>query len=404
MVNSGPLIRSVHLRNFLSFGADGPPLTLQSLNVLIGPNASGKSNFIEALGLLGAAPTDLVRPIREGGGVRDWLWKGSKETPTAEIEAIIDYPSGVMPLRHRLAFTMVGQRFELIDEAVENEWPDSPEHNDVRFFYRYQRGRPAFNVRERLEESPGAGARTMRQVHREDLEPDQSVLSQRKDPDRYPEITYLADRYGRIRLFREWALGRFTEPRRPQTTDLPEDYLLENFSNLGLVVNDLQHGPAGRVLAEKLRLLSDRLEDVSIRVHGGTVQIYFDEGLSEPVPATRASDGTLHFLALVTLLCHPDPPPVLCIEEPELGLHPDLVPTVAELLVDAASRSQLIVTTHSDALVDALSETPESVLVCEKRENATQISRLDPTDLRNWLEHYRLGTLWRRGDLGGNRW
>ena len=67
------LIHSLQLTNFLSFGAESEPLELQPLNVLIGPNGSGKSNLIEAVGLLQSAPRELSVPVREGGGVRDWL-------------------------------------------------------------------------------------------------------------------------------------------------------------------------------------------------------------------------------------------------------------------------------------------------------------------------------------------
>jgi predicted ATPase len=78
---------------------------------------------------------------------------------------------------------------------------------------------------------------------------------------------------------------------------------------------------------------------------------------------------------------------------------------VAELLRDAAERSQLIVTTHSEALIDALSGQPEAVVVCERDfDNATSFRRLAQADLSRWLERYRLGELWRKGEIGGNRW
>jgi hypothetical protein len=119
---------------------------------------------------------------------------------------------------------------------------------------------------------------------------------------------------------------------------------------------------------------------------------------------THTQSYTLRFLCLLAILCHPDPPPLVCIEEPELGLHPDVLPTLAELLLDASARSQVIVTTHSDVLVDALTETPEGVVVCEKRRGQTEIQRLEKDALEEWLDRYSLGELWRKGELGGNRW
>ena len=95
---------------------------------------------------------------------------------------------------------------------------------------------------------------------------------------------------------------------------------------------------------------------------------------------------------------------MVCIEEPEIGLHPDIIHEVAKLLVEASQRSQLFVTTHSDALVDALSDTPEAVIVCEKVDGATQLSRLSAEELGPWLEEYKLGEIWSSGRIGGNRW
>ena len=104
------------------------------------------------------------------------------------------------------------------------------------------------------------------------------------------------------------------------------------------------------------------------------------------------------------MLCHPDPPPLICLEEPEIGLHPDILPTVAELLASASERSQLIITTHSDVLVSALTDKSESVLICERDQNSTTLSRLNPKKLKDWLDKYPLGELWRMGEVGGTRW
>jgi predicted ATPase len=106
----------------------------------------------------------------------------------------------------------------------------------------------------------------------------------------------------------------------------------------------------------------------------------------------------------LTILCHPSPPPLICIEEPELGLHPDVLPTLADLMKEASQRTQLIVTTHSDILVDAMTDCPEAVWVCEKDESGTQMRHLTREQLEPWLEKYRLGELWTRGEIGGTRW
>ena len=69
------LIHSIKLNQFLSFGASSEAVPLRPLNVIIGPNGAGKSNLLESVALLQSAPDQLLKPIREGGGVRDWLYK-----------------------------------------------------------------------------------------------------------------------------------------------------------------------------------------------------------------------------------------------------------------------------------------------------------------------------------------
>lgn len=396
-------LRTIKLRNFLSFGPQSSELELLGLNVLIGPNGSGKSNLIDAVTVLQAAPGNLLEPIQRGGGIGEWLWKGADRTPVAEIDATVANAQGNMPLRHRLALTMTGQRAEVVDESIENERPNlQAEQKDVYFYYRYQRGRPVLNARTAQD----LDGRVRRNLRREDLPPDQSVLSQRKDPDQYPEVTYLGNQYAKMRAFREWNLGRDAAPRKPQSTDLVSDFLREDSANLALVLNDLEHRSNLRGnLVDKLKDADPSIEDFSTRVLGGTIQLFLHyAGLQSPVPATRLSDGTIRYLCLLAVLCHPSPPPLVCLEEPELGLHPDLLPGLADLLVDASSRMQLIVTTHSDTLVDGLTKVPESVIVCEKHGGSTEMYRKSGDELAKWLAEYGLGQLWRRGEIGGNRW
>ena len=220
----------------------------------------------------------------------------------------------------------------------------------------------------------------------------------------YPELTHLANQFERIRLYREFQLGHNARPRQPQPADLPQDYLAEDASNLAVVLSDLLDQPRTKeAILEHLQDFYPSVSDILSVVRGGLVQVsLYERDLHHTVPATRLSDGTLRYLCLLSVLCHPEPPPIICIEEPEMGLHPDVIPGLAKLLVQASERSQIIVTTHSDILVDALSDTPEAVVICEKVDGATQLRRLDPDDLNVWLEKYRLGELWTSGDLGGN--
>ena len=160
---------------------------------------------------------------------------------------------------------------------------------------------------------------------------------------------------------------------------------------------------AKKAILNGLKDLYDGIQDFNVYVDGSTVQVFFTEG-DYVIPATRLSDGTLRYLCLLAILCDPEPPPLICIEEPELGLHPDILPKVADLLRAASVRTQIIVTTHSDILVDAMTETPEAVVVCSKQEGQTIMERLSRDHLCEWLKKYRLGQLWTKGEIGGTRW
>ena len=390
-------IRSLRLDGFLSFAPGSDPFELRSLNVLIGPNAAGKSNLIEALGLLAATPNDLAGAVRKGGGSREWLWKGIPAADSAEIDAVLERKNG-QDIRYRLSLGSVRTRLELLDEAIEETKrdPGRDDVDDVDFYYRFQRGHPVIKVK------TVSGERTQRRLDRQDLLPDQSVLAQRRDPDQYPEVTEVGKTFSNILTFNEWTFGQHTPPRDPQRADLPGDKLLPDSSNLSLVLNQIEHSGETRVNA-LLKRFFPRFERLSIRVSGGTAHLYlFEDGFKVPIPATRLSDGTLRFVALLAALLSPSPPPLLCIEEPELGLHPDAVALLAEVLVEASHRMQLVVTTHSEALVSALTDQPDAIVACERPGASTVLRRLDPAKLESWLEDYRLGDLWDMGVLGAN--
>lgn len=390
------MLKEITLKNILSFGPDTPPLVLRPLNVLIGPNGSGKSNLIEAIGLLRSSAGTLTAPLRgtAGGGIAEWIWKGGKKG-VASISAVVEHPVGYQPLRHRLEFRESNTRFELVDEAIEEASPKQG-YKDAFFFYRFQDGHPALNMK---------GKNNKRSLRREDVAPDESILSQRKDPDLYPELSYLSGMYGKVRLYREWSFGRSSVFRAPQAADLPSNRLDENFANLGLFLNRLRKTPkAKKAILEHLRDLYGGIDDFDVEVKGNTVEVFLTEG-DFIIPASRLSDGTLRYLCLLAILCDQEPPPLIGIEEPELGLHPDMLPKIADLLVEASERTQLVVTTHSDTLVDAMTERPESVVVVEKHDGKTEAKRLEATnELKAFLKKYRLGQLWTRGELGGVRW
>ena len=399
-------IHRLKMRGLLSFPPETAPFEFQDLNVLIGPNGSGKSNIIEAIALLRATPTDFAAAIRDGGGAAEWLWKGDTGQGVAEMDVETgDGNSGLKTptgraLRYRLEFVNNNTRVEVVDEAIEETKP-SPGYSAPYFYYHFQRGNPAINIRDRT--GTDDQSKPPRRIERHELRPDQSVLAQIRGPDLYPEITWLGRQFGQIQIMRDWTFGRYTAPRQAQPADLPEDRPLSDFRNLALILNMIEHEPVALEFNELLKRFFPRFDRMSTRVSAGTIQFYLHEsGFHTPIPATRLSDGTIRFVALLATLLAPSPPPLVCIDEPELGLHPDAVSLIADLMVEASERTQLIVATHSDALVSALTDKPDAVIACEWLGAGTTLRRLDAAKLEDWLESYTLGDLWRIGELGAN--
>ncbi|WP_300160729.1 AAA family ATPase [Solidesulfovibrio sp.] len=111
------------------------------------------------------------------------------------------------------------------------------------------------------------------------------------------------------------------------------------------------------------------------------------------------SDGTIRFLFLMTVLCNPEPPSLIAIDEPETGLHPSMFPIIAEYAAEASTRTQVVFSTHSPQFLDAFSDFNPTTTVTTWQDGETKIKNLDGEALKEWLKHYSLGTLFLSGDL-----
>lgn len=383
------LIERLRLRKILSF--NDATIKLGQLNVLIGPNAVGKSNLIEVIGLLQAAPTGLAPAILRGGGIRQWLWLGDNLPLTASIECDVRLRGGRQfgPLSYLLR--ILGDRNGYAIDA--EELAKRPARQTERFFTRKLGNADVFDH--------GLGSPSTRMQ----VQPTESVLSQLKNPADPTPITALGRELTEILIFREFRTGPRAVMRQGISTATPKDVLQDGGDNLAMVLQDLNYRGSHLRVNNYLKRFCERFDAVKVEI-GELARTYLSEqGLNAEISSARMSDGTLKFLALLAALFHPKAPPLMCIEEPELGLHPDALQLVAEVLLEASESMQLIVTTHSDALVDALTDRPETVLVCERDfDNGTQMKQLSKKKLETWLKHYSLGQLWRKGEIGGGRW
>jgi|CXWL01.1.fsa_nt_gi predicted ATPase len=381
-------IKTLKVSGLLSFGPTGIDLPFEPLNVLIGPNGSGKSNLLEVLALLAAAPRSLSLAMNEQG-LEHWFSKTMDLPAQADLQVIVKELPGKQPLRHTLKLARVGQHLLVVAESIHAEGGSL----DPEVFYQLRLGARALYSEQQVA----------RQLLPALFDPDESILSQVRDPYLYPALFWLQTHYESIRLFRNWSFGPGAAIRRAQSTHNRSDFLTDGGENLASVLSKIRPR-VRRELLESLARLYEGIVDFDVQIDGGNALLFLDEGGGRSIPATRLSDGTLRYLCLLAILHHPDPPAVVAIEEPELGLHPDLIPHIAELLVRASERCQLFVTTHSPVLVDALGDRPSAVVVCEKHEGESCFRRLDPDAMKIWLEKYSLGELWTSGEIGGNRW
>ena len=403
------MLRRLKVSGLLSFGPKGVDLPMEPLNVLVGPNGSGKSNLLEAVALLKAATSDLVEPIARRGGPDEFFWKGSGAQHGAgyahpfHIETIVRFRSSAPPtraLRHVLEVrSLGGGHVRVTDERVDPLDATLRRSEGMAYELSLERGMEDGKASESLLSVLENSSPPLTKVSARDNR-GASMLS---IADVAFELWYLKRRYETIRLYRNWSFGPDAPLRTPCGAHGRSDFLDEDGGNLALVLSQFK-GDHKRAVLDALRSLYDGIVDFQCPVTGGTVALSLDEKGNRAIPATLLSDGTLRYLCLLAVLLHPKPPPLICIEEPELGLHPDLLPTLTDLMLDASQRSQLVVTTHSDVIVDALTDQPESVVICEKHDGETEMRRLDKDDLSKWLEDYRLGDLWTSGELGGNRW
>lgn len=337
-----PFLKSLKINNLLSFGGkDGFSIDLKPLNVLIGPNGSGKSNLIQMSKLLKYSPADTLLPFRNAGGGAEWIWKGGKQDQKADIEAAMDLKS-----MQNAKMTIKFSKNETGGIRAVSDWT--------------------------------ASSRIEAEMHR-----------------------YLES-------FRIYENLNVEECKKNQNSDWPNDHLMECGENLGLMLNRFERDGLKNNYIGCLKEFNGQILNYTTFVQYGTIQVLIHEDISgreTKITLPRVSNGTIRYMMLLAILLDPSPPPLICIEEPEIGLHPDIIPNMVRLLKEASTKTQLIVTTQSVDLVDALSDTPEAVVVCEKGDDGcTSMRRLDKAKLKTWLKRYSLGELWNKGHLGGNRW
>ncbi|HEX8275486.1 MAG TPA: AAA family ATPase [Longimicrobiaceae bacterium] len=393
-----PPLKELLVEGLLSFG-ESTRFLFGQLNLLVGPNGSGKSNLIDCLRVLRLSPLDIQEAFRDSG-FQDWLYR-RVSTPTggsAFIEVTARVPGLSTLLRHQLRLGPdINSRARL--EEVVREASDEGKESELYFAGSYRAGAVA--------SLSGRGKRRReRTLDTSEYDPFRSILSQIRDLGQYPEITRLANLYSAFRIYSEWTFGRNSKLRESTPTGRSDTKVSESMDDLALALNGLEETTAHEKIRTLLRELKETYRDYVTRIIFGRVGLELVEApyTSLPLPATRLSDGTLRFLALAAILLQPDPPPLICLEEPELGMHPDMIRMVAGMIAEASEKTQLIVSTHSEHLLSALQDDFDVLFAFDAGTAGSIVRSFSREEYREWREDHSLGELWTSGELGGNRW
>jgi len=385
------MIRRIGLRHFKSI--ERSSLELGSVNLLIGPNAAGKSNVVRAFRLLAdAVRSDVESATAPLGGIESTVFWGASERSTEiEIEYYVPDPSAPTSLSDMRYKIVLGQR-EGRTAVLEEELRIKRK--------RAERGRAKIWLSAAL----GRGQAVK----------DPETLEQ--EPFDAQDIGILAlkalgflERFPRVRSLRTFIDGwQFLsvnlEAVRAAHRDVRATHLDPDASNLVNVLRTLHGSQTYVEILDDLRSLLDSVEDVETSVEKGRVLLMLKErAFPDPAEALSASDGTLRLLALLTALHLLPDHGLLCVEEIEHGLHPHLFGPLLDLIRERCPKGkarQILVTTHSPDLIDAAE--PEEVVAVDRKDGRTSLSRLKAAEMRKWLEDLRVGELWRMRQFGGD--
>ena len=347
---------------------------LTNLNLLIGGNGAGKSNFIDFFRLLRAmmelslpelSKSSLTTYIQDGGGSGDFLFNGLKATQMIEVET---------------KFGENGYRFKLVPTADE-----------------------LFSINDEATYYEKSGWKELGSGRRSPY-----VLSIKDGSNIYGKghnvAWYINDSISSWKIYHFHDTSKMAAMRLSETID-DNEYLRFDAANIAPYLLYLKNNFKSIYdeIVNTIRLVTPFFEDFDFRqqqINREKVRlVWHQKGSDYPLKPQHLSDGTLRFICLTTALLQPNPPSTIIIDEPELGLHPYAIEILAELLESTSKRTQLIVSTQSPALIDFFE--PENIIVVNRKNGTSVFERLNEDDLATWLNEYSLGDLWRKDVISG---
>jgi len=362
-----PELDTITIKGFKSI-ASIEELKLGAINVLIGPNGSGKSNFIEVFSFLHALREGRLKDyVAKAGGADKLLHFGSKVTPSMEIH--ITFQEGVNQYQIVLATTETDQLY-----------PSA----EVVYYWKRQRYSKPYSTG-LIPRGTEAGI---------------------SDQNSKGTANYVRVHLGKWRLY-HFHDTSFNSPMK-KTADVNDNrYLRPDGSNLAAFLYYLRqkHETEYSLIRRTIQRVAPFFEDFLLepqKLNPDKIRLEWKHKNSDAFfDASSLSDGTLRFMAQATLFLQPDAyrPSVILVDEPEIGLHPYAITMLASLIKQASVKTQVIVSTQSPLLLDNF--LPEDVLVADRLNGATQLTRLESAKLEKWLQNYSLGQLWEKNELGG---
>jgi predicted ATPase len=343
-------------------------LDLNSLNVLIGANGSGKTNFISIFKFLNQLTEEnLNLHVKKSGGADSFLYYGQKNSNHLEITLNFGqnlYKCSLIPT--------VSDSFLFENENVAF-------HNKEKYLQPYWL--------------------TLGTGHQETL-----LKSKLLDVSEMRIAKYVLD------FLKSWRVYHFhdtsdTAPMKRQGDLNDNIYLRPDAGNLAAYLYRLQKKNPNHYqkIRDTIQLVAPFFDDFILRPmpeNENKIQLeWHEKGSDYPFLAYHLSDGTLRFICLTTLLLQPHLPSTILIDEPELGLHPYAINILASLIKSASTRTQLIISTQSVPLVNQFNL--EDLLVVNRKNQATVIERLKPEEFESWLVDYSVGELWEKNVIGG---
>lgn len=360
-----PELDTITVQGFKSI-ASIPLLKLRAINIVIGANGSGKSNFIGVFSFLHAIREGRLQDyVIKAGGAEKVLHFGSKVSKGIDI--FISFEEGKNQYAIRLEPTDSDHLAPVFEQV--GFW------DKERGFDHSVSDPITGNGKEAGISVPSAGI-----------------------------ASWVQARLDRWRLYHFHDTSSSSPMKK--TGDLNDNrYLRPDGSNLAAFLYYLRrkHEDSYRMIRRTIQRVAPFFDDFLLEpqklnpdkirlewLHNGS-EAYFD--------ASSLSDGTLRFMALTTLLLQPSRPSIILIDEPELGLHPFAITMLASLVKQASVKTQVILSTQSPLLLDYFQ--PEDVLVADRVNGGTQLTRPDSAPLAKWLQDYSLGQLWEKNELGG---